>query len=182
MNRKPILTGAALCTLFLGSICSQAQELAPEIQAKIAPVIKEMQQWVADPSVVSAVKTQNASLPAAYAEMTQEKWTQLTVLDPFVRSFTQNPAAQFLKAKKTESIGEMFLSDASGKKVAFLSKTSNWCHKGMPKHDTPMNGQNWTGQPSVDSSTGLMLVQVSVPVLDEGKPIGSLVVGIKISQ
>ena len=103
-------------------------------------------------------------------------------MDPLVRALTKNEAALFLKTKRNDIVEKIFLSDANGCKVAFLSKTINWCHKGKPKHEDPMNGKNWEGPVEVDGSAGITLKQISVPVLDQGKPIGSLVVGIKISN
>jgi hypothetical protein len=79
-------------------------------------------------------------------------------------------------------VSEAFVSGADGGKVAFLGKTSNWSHKGKPKHDQPMSGKTWQGQVEVDESSGLQQVQVAVPVLDGGKPIGSLVVGLSVGK
>lgn len=178
--QKTILLIVGVCTLLFAVASTQAQ--TPELQQKIDATFKEIKQWASDPVIVNAVKAQNASLSAEYAAITQEKWSSLTVLDPLVRSFTKNDAGQFLKSKKTEAIGEGFISDANGNKVAFLSKTSAWNHKGKPKHDEPMAGKTWQGALEVDASTGLMMVQIAVPVLDGGKPIGVIVVGIKASN
>ena len=57
--------------------------------------------------------------------MTQDKWKGLGILDPLVRSFTKNEAAAALKAKKTDSVGEAFVSAADGTKVAFRSSGSS---------------------------------------------------------
>lgn len=175
----------ALVGLVLITLCRSmlnAQTLDAAIQAKVDAKIKEVQTWAADPAIVEAVKKQNATLPAEYSAMNQDKWKTLTVLDPFVRLFSKNDAAGFLKAKKTDVVGEAFLSDANGIKVAFLNKSTNWSHKGKPKHDVPMTGKTWQGPAEVDESTGLQLVQVAVPVLDGDKAIGSLVVGLSVSK
>jgi hypothetical protein len=95
---------------------------------------------------------------------------------------TKTDAAEFLKSKKTEAISEAFVSDAQGNKVGFLAKTSNWNHKGKPKHDVPMTGKTWQGPVELDESTGLQQVQVAVPVLEGDKPVGSLVVGLAVSK
>ena len=46
----------------------------------------------------------------------------------------------------------------------------------------PMSGKTWQGEVEVDESSGLQQLQVAVPVLDSGKPIGSLVVGLSIGK
>lgn len=159
-----------------------ADALDAAVQSKVDARIKDVQAWATDPVIVKAVKDHNASAPAEHAALNQDKWKALTVLDPLVRSFTKNEAGAFLKSKKTDAIAEAFLSDAAGCKVAFLAKTTAWCHKGKPKHDEPMAGKTWQGPVEVDESTGLQQVQIAVPVLDGGKSIGSLVVGLALSK
>lgn len=159
-----------------------AQGLDAALQAKVDAKVKEVQAWAADPIIVNAVKAHNASPSAEAAAMTADKWKGLPILDPFVRSFTKNPVAEFLKSKKGDVVSEAFVSGADGAKVAFLSKPTNWSHKGNKKHEDPMSGKTWIGPVEVDESTGVQQVQVAVPVLDGGKPIGSLVVGLSISK
>ena len=171
----------AIVVLALASPMSAAP-IDPALQAKVDAQVKAIQAWASDPAIVAAVKAQNANPPADFAAMTQEKWAAATVLDPFVRQFTKNPAAAFLKTKKSDAMSEMFVSAADGRKVAFLAKTTNWSHKGKPKHDVPMTGKTWQGAVEVDESTGVQSIQVAVPVMDAGKPIGSLVVGLAISK
>jgi hypothetical protein len=161
---------------------SHADGLDPAIQTKVDAQIKTIQSWAAEPAVVSAVQAQNASLPADYAAMTQDKWKDLTKLDPFIRTFDKNAAGEFLKSKKGGAVIRIFLSDAAGLKVAFTTKTLSWSHKGDPKHEKPMAGKVWQGPIEQDKATGLDQIQVSVPVLDGDKPIGSLVVGLSVSQ
>ena len=45
-----------------------------------------------------------------------------------------------------------------------------------------MAGKTWQGPIEVDESTGLQQIQVAVPVLDSGKPIGSLVIGLSLAK
>lgn len=126
-----------------------------------------------------AVKAHNAKPETKF---TNESWKGLTVLDPDVRGFQQNGAASWIKSHKDEAVTEAFVSGADGGKVAFLTKPTSWSHAGKPKHDKPMSGKNWQGDVEVDASTGARQVQVSVPVLDGGKPIGSIVVGFSLAK
>ena len=162
---------------------TQAQTLDPAAQAKIDAMTKEIQTWSAAPTIIDAVKAFNVAPPSAEAAaMTQEKWKSAPILDPFVRAFTKNPTAEFLKSKRTDAVSEGFLSGADGTKIAFLAKTTNWCHKGKPKFDVPMTGKTWQSPVEVDESSGVQQVQVAVPVLDGEKPIGVLVVGLSIAK
>lgn len=172
-----LIASLALCLTRLA-----AESLAPELQAKIDARVAAISAWAADPVIVNAVRAQNATPPAEFAGITQDKWRALTVLDPLVRSFSKNAAGQFLKSKRDDIVTEAFVSDAAGTKVAFIAKTTNWSHKGKEKHETPMSGKNWQGPVELDESSGQQQVQVSVPVLDGGKPIGSLVVGLSVTK
>lgn len=160
-----------------------AGDLAPDRQARLDTRIERIKAWAASPLVVQAVAAQNAATPAAYLAMTQEKWKGLPADDAFVLGFSTNTPGLWLTAERTDWVSEAFLSDAHGRKVAFIAKPTHWIHAGTPKHDQPMQGKVWQGSPEVDESTGLTQIQVSVPVLSaEQKPIGSLVVGIPVAK
>ena len=183
MNTKfissPIV--ALLFTMFVAA-SAYGEDVDPALQSRIDSVIKLAETWGKDPSIVKAVKEHNAGVSAEYAAMNQEAWKNASILDPFVRSFTKNEAAVFLKSTKTAAVSEAFISGADGLKVAFVSKPSNWSHKGKPKHDLPMTGKTWQGPIEVDESTGLKQLQIAVPVIDGASPIGSLVVGLSVSK
>ena len=177
---KTTLAATVCFSLLCTSRAADALEAA--LQAKLDAQLKAVQALAAEPAVVKAVKEHNTSVPAEQAAMTNEKWKTLSVLDPFVRAFTKNDAALALKTKKTAAMSEGFLSDAAGLKVAFLAKTTFWCHKGKAKHDVPMTGSTWQGTVEVDESTGVQQIQIAAPVLEGNKPIGSLVVGLSLAS
>jgi hypothetical protein len=178
---------ASVCLSLLGLVGllttpARAEGVAPAVQAKIDAQLKEVQAWACDPIIIKAVAAHNTGLTPEATAMNEEKWKTLSVLDPFARSFSKNEAAEFLKSKQNAVVAKLFLSGADGTKVAYNAKTTNWSHKGMPKHEQPMSGKTWQGAMETDASTGLRMIQISAPVLDGGKPIGSLVVGLSISK
>ena len=168
-------------TVCIGGVAF-GEGLSPEVKTKLDARTKALQAWSTDSTIVAAVKAYNASPSAEAKAMTNERWKSLSVLDPFVRSFSKNALAVYLKSKQDEVISECFVSGADGTKVAFLSKTTNWSHADKDKHKVPMAGKVWTGPVEVDESTGLQQVQIGLPVLDGGKPIGSIVVGLSIAK
>jgi hypothetical protein len=182
MNTSKLALPLGLLGLLGLTAATRAAEIDAALQAKLEVQIRIIQAWAADPAIVNAAKAQNAGLKPELAALNQDKWKELSVLDPLVRGFTRNEAGAFLKSKKTDLVSEAFISDAAGFKVAFLGKSSNWCHKGKPKHDVPMTGKTWQGGIEVDESSGAQQVQVAVPVMDGDKPIGSLVVGLSVSK
>ena len=166
--------------LLAGSGFSQTIPL--ELKANFDKKLKQLQSWSTDPVIVSAVKAHNAKPSPEDKAMTNDKWSKLTVADPYVRSFSKNPLGTYLKTKKDEAISECFVSGADGTKVAFLSKTTFWSHADKDKHKVPMTGKTYIGPIGLDESTGLQEIQVGLPVLDNGKPIGSVVIGITVSN
>ncbi len=172
----------SMLTLVLSVIQLRAGDLGASVRMRIDEKIAEIKTWAANPVVVAAVVAHNSSLSPAEATMTQERWKTLIAIDPFVRGYVKNEAAAVLKAQKKAWVAEAFVNDAKGYKVAFLSKTTNWCHARMPKHEVPMTGKVWQGQPAVDASAGVLEMQISVPVLKDGQPIGSFVVGLGLSD
>jgi hypothetical protein len=156
--------------------------LTPELKAKIDTKVVQLKSWASDPVLVQAVKARNANAPAECRQMTNEKWKGLTLLDPFVRSFSKSAAAERLRALKDDAVTEAFVSAADGTKVAFLAKTTSWSHKDKDKHRVPMGGKVWMGPVEVDQSSGQLQVQVGVPVMAGGAPIGSLVVGLSAAK
>ncbi len=181
VDMKTLSILAGIGSILAANICFAAG-LDSAQQEKLDARLKEVVSWAAEPALVNTVKHQNQNKSAEMVAMTQEKWALNSPLDLFIRSFTKNAAAEVLKAKRTEAVTEAFVSDADGTKVAFLAKPTNWNHKGKPKHDLPMSGKPWQGPVETDESTGFMQIQVAVPVLDGGKPIGSLVVGFNIAK
>ncbi|MBZ5607527.1 MAG: PDC sensor domain-containing protein [Acidobacteriia bacterium] len=174
---KFVLAAAAAAQLFAGE-----GSLPPDVKGKVDGKLKELQAWSTDAKIVAAVKAYNAAPPAEALAMTNEKWKALSLLDPFVRSYTKNPLAEYLKSKRDDEMSEMFVSGADGNKVAFFAKTTSFCHKDAAKHRVPMTGKTWIGPAEQDESTGQMQVQIALPVLDGSKPIGSIVIGLSLTK
>jgi hypothetical protein len=140
--------------------------------------------WAADPVIVKAVVEQNSQGPIV--GMDNAKWKVTRRTDPMVKALQANPAGQFLKSKIEESqelFNEAFLNADHGEKVAFIEKTTSYIHRGQPKFDVPFTtGTPWQGQDEFDESTQTYAIQLSVPVLAEGKAVGALVVGVNLSR
>jgi hypothetical protein len=177
MNLRYLVALLALCVAPLAS-----PRAVPELPAKLAAQALVVERWAADPAIVAAVRAHNSGQRRTPSQMTQQQWTALPKDDPLVQELATNSAATALRAHRTPLVSEAFVSGADGTKVGFLAKPSTFTHKGKAKHDVPMRGERWYGDIEVDESTGLEQVQLSVPVLDAGTPIGSLVVGLDLSK
>jgi hypothetical protein len=155
-------------------------EVTEDMQEKITWQVWSAKGWAASPIVVEAVLAQNAKKPIP--GMDNLKWKTVPESDAIVQGFIKNETAQFLKEEmaKTEGICTgAFLDAANGEKVAFTDKPGSYIHKGSAKFDVPfVSGKVWQGKPELDDGGKFTEIQISVPVLSEGKPVGVLVIGI----
>ncbi len=170
--------------LILGSMNIFANGLTPDQKKALDAQIEIAKGWGKESVIVEAVKAQNAAMPADYKDMNNDNWNALTALDPKVRNLSKNPVAEFIKSKKSDAVSEAFVNAKNGTKVALLSKTSSWEHSKSAKHTVPLETKNaWIGDVEKDGSTGVaQQIQISVPVIDGGAAIGSIVVGYEISK
>jgi hypothetical protein len=182
MRRVIGLTGLVVVSLvatlaWAGGSCF---EVMPLVQDQITQKIWLANGWAGSAPVVQAVLAQNQKGPIA--GMDNPKWKTVPENDAVVQGFIKNEAAAFLKEEMEKTDGVVtgaFLNAAQGEKVAFTDKTGSYIHKGSAKFDAPFTtGKAWQGQPELDDSGKVFEVQVSVPVLFEGKSIGVLVVEI----
>ena len=176
-----VFTGLLMTAVISSAISPvSAADLPADLKAAIDKATPALTAIASSESVVTAVKQRNESTPPAVAAMTNTKWKSLSILSPEVKSYAKNSVAQYLNKNKPAYVAELFLSAADGTKIAFLSKPTSWTHKGNAKHDLPMQGKHWIGEIETDESTGVKQIQVSLPVLDGKKPIGSIVFGLDI--
>jgi hypothetical protein len=153
-------------------------EVMEDIQQRITWQVWNANGWAASPALVGAVLAQNAKGPIA--GMDNAKWKTVPESDAIVQGFINNEAGKFLKEEMAKTDGictGAFLNAANGEKVAFTDKTGSYIHKGSAKFDVPFgSGKVWQGKPELDDSGKVYEIQISVPVLSDGKPIGALVV------
>ena len=171
---------------FLGAVTTAwaAFEITPAMQKEIDKHVEVVKGWAASPTIVKAVEAQNAKGPIA--GMDNAKWKSVRRSDEIIKGLEGNEAGKYLKQKIQDS-GEMyvrvFLNGSQGEKVAFSEKTISYLHKGSAKFDAPFtSGKAWQGTPEFDEPTQMHDVQVAVPVVSSGKPIGVLVVGINLTK
>jgi hypothetical protein len=186
MNLKLIDKMAAVAFVAVLPLAALASnfEITPAVQAELDKEKQVVAGWAADPVIVGAVKEQNAKGPIE--GMDNPKWKTTRRSDAMVKAFQSSRAGQFLKGKLDASGGafsEAFLNASKGEKVAFVEKTTAYIHAGAAKHDVPYGtGKSWQGKPEFDESSQTYAVQISVPVMDGGKAIGSLVVGVNLTH
>lgn len=181
--RDVAVIGFILTALTAGVGLAAGFEITPAVQAELDKQKTVIAGWAGHAVIVKAVKEQNGKGPLA--DMDNPKWKMMRRSDPVVKAFQDSPAGMLLKAKLDASGGlfsEAFLSGAKGEKAAFAEKTTSYIHAGQPKFDVPFTtGKSWQGKAEFDESAQTYQIQISVPVVDGGKPIGVLVVGVNLT-
>lgn len=182
MNKAIFFTSILAGSLLAGSA------LAMEVKDVVPEVVKA----AANSVVMKAVKEQNAkAVPLAKIQELDKAWMDNTSSgkEPtgFMKSFSSNAAAKELaKIEKSNSyMVEFILTDDQGANVALTGMTSDYWQGDEPKFTNAYangKGDAYIARPQKDKSTGEVISQVSVPVMSDGKAIGTLTVGIRADK
>jgi len=174
----------AFSTLSLSQESLSQSPIQDDIKDKISGVVKMGSHSL----IVKAVMEQNAkSLSLDTIKKTDDEWKATKDLTPFKISLQKTPVGNFLKRKMelNKSIySEAFLTDNQGANVTAFPATSDYWQGDESKWTESFNngdGKVYIGDVELDESSGSYATQVSVPVNKNGKTIGVLVIGIKLS-
>ena len=158
-----------------------------ELEELLRVKIRTVQHMALNPLLVRATRQQNASgLGAEEIARRDKAWKATKELTPFKLSLQTSPAGRFLKhqVERSTSFNEAFLTDNQGANVAAFPATSDYWQGDEEKWSESFNGGDgrvYIGALALDESTNTVAAQVSAPVLDRGKTIGVLVVGVTIN-
>lgn len=184
MLTRQTLSFAAL--LLIGSLASSVG--AEEAPTSVKALVPTLESWGSNPALVAAVKAQNAKGASLDSiKKLDKEWRDAVGVTPFMTSLLNNPAAAEMKkyeASKPYFI-ELFLMDNQGANVAMTNKTSDYWQGDEAKFTESFKGGIGAvhiGGVEFDQSTQAYLVQVSVPVMDGGKAIGAMTIGINVDE
>jgi hypothetical protein len=158
-------------------------EEAPDTVKKLAEGLKG---WGENPTLVAAVKEQNAKQQTLDAIKSRDAtWRKTSGIDDFMKPLMENEAAkELIRLEKSKPYYfELFLMDNQGANVAMTNKTSDYWQGDEDKFSKSFNGGNGAvhiGEVEFDESAQAYLVQVSVPVMEDGSAIGALTIGVNI--
>lgn len=182
MHTKSLL--AALCLAASLPVSS----LAEEVPAAIHDLVPDLQGWGSNTVLVSAVKQRNAAgMSLEQIKGRDAEWMAYTGVSDFMKGLMNNPAAKELKSLEGSRpyFTELFLMDGLGANVAMTNKTSDYWQGDEAKFTESFKGGAGAvhiGKVKFDESAQAYLVQVSVPVMEGGKAIGALTVGINLDE
>jgi hypothetical protein len=141
-----------------------------------------------DPILVAAARAENARHKTlAQIKGIDAKWMATPGVDDFMKSLMDSEAGKHLIDIRTRHpfIAEIFVMDDQGANVAMSDKTSDYWQGDEAKWQKSFNkgqGTIFVDEVEFDSSSQAYLVQVSVPVKDDGQTIGAITFGIDIDK
>ena len=164
-----------ISTLFitlLGFSSSQAAGLSPELQVKLDLYKTKLAEWAKDPVIIKAVSQANAKK----VQMNNSTWKKLSKSDAKVKPFLTSAAGKKLFIwEKDKSLGKLFLRDKTGNLVAGSKKPAIFNIAKRPAFVKAIRGKVWNSKkPKADPTTKLSSIQLSIPVVNNGKKIGVL--------
>jgi len=183
MNARIVLNGTAKAlsglllgmALAMGGMSAAHAELAPDVQAKVDGYKKKLVEWAANPTIVAAVKESNGK-GGLVAGMSNAKWDDLAETDPVVKGFQSSAAGKLMSQWEADkTLDKLYVRDAKGNLVAGSNKPLLYNNANRPPFANPFKGQPWAaGEAKPDPTTQKKSVQLGVPIMDGGTPIGVL--------
>lgn len=166
--------------------------LAPVISyaASLDDIIPDVERAAAHPSVVEAVKQQNAkSITLDEIKKIDALWQSTPESEtlPVMKAVQENAAVTYLKEVELSKpyYIEAILTDNQGANVATTHRTSDYWQGDEPKFEKAWQGGKgnvFIAKPKTDDSTKEVLSQVSVPVKDGSTVIGTLTLGVAVNK
>ena len=175
-NSKSLFSGWLLgLVIGFGSISAAYADLAPDAQAKVDSYKKKLVEWAATPAIVAAVKESN-SKGGLVPGMGNAKWDDLADTDPVVKGFQTNAAGKLVSQWEADKVlDKLYVRDEKGNLVAGSNKPLLYNNANRPPFANPFKGQPWAAnEAKPDPTTQKKSVQLGVPIMDGGKPIGVL--------
>jgi hypothetical protein len=166
------------------SVTAQSQNVPPKLKQEIVKITK----YTKDETVIHAVQAQNQKRVTMDEILKLDRdWIRGTISEDFVKTLMENQCASKLKelAKEIPSSLEAFLMDNQGALVCMTQKTSDYWQGDEPKWIDSFKGgagETVVSKREYDQSTKSTLLHVSVPIMDQGKAIGVLCVGINLTK
>ncbi len=149
--------------------------------------------WISNSVIINAVKAQNAknaSLGQAEIDKLDKKWRAEVGAGskPMIDEVLSNALSGFLKNQQAASNGlytEIFVMDNKGLNVGQSEVTSDYWQGDEAKwKKTFLAGTNAVhiGKVKKDESTQKFQSQLSLPIVDGGKNIGAITIGISVDE
>jgi len=185
---KPLASMVGIFLLLLQSAAVQAGFSQAYLSRLLANKIETVEELAANDAVLRAVREHNARKLALDEIRTRDReWINTNELTPFKQSIQDCEVGRYFRSLVTfqQSIyAEAFLTGNQGATIAAYPITTDYWQGDESKwtdafHDG--TGAVYVGPVEFDKSSKSNSVQIAVPVMDAGRAIGVLIVGVKLS-
>ena len=182
-------------TLFIGTVLlsPSVTVFSIEHETMVRDIIRSKipmaQKLARSPVLINAVQLQNAKrLTLESIKKKDQRWIKSGPDDAFKKAMQETAAGNVIKLylkAKSDIFNEIFLTDNQGANVTAVPATSDYWQGDEDKFIKAFNNGNGTpyvGKIEYDKSTNTYAAQISVPVINTGKTIGVLVLGVRLSH
>lgn len=169
------------CVFSVAVLGQSAQSMQKQLESEAA----KLRTWGSDAEIVAAVKAQNAKHVSLKTIQTLDADWVAGKADALVKQTTGGSCSAHLRqlVGASATYGEVFVMDDQGALVCANAKTSDYWQGDEAKWQRAFNGGKgdvFIDRPRYDESASRNLAQISVPVLDGGKAIGVITVGLSL--
>ena len=176
-----------ICVCLIASTCSAllSAEEAPE---KLHEILPELEVWSTDQALIDAVRQQNSEgLTLATIQERDVVWRGTSDVDDFMAALMSSAVAKHMLTLEQSKpyFVEFFLMDNQGANVAMTNKTSDYWQGDEEKFTESFKGgagSTYMSDVKFDESSQAYLVQVSIPIMDGGKAIGAMTIGVNLDE
>jgi hypothetical protein len=141
-----------------------------------------------DPAIVKAVKDENAKgKTLAQVQELDKKWKATPGVADYMSAMMDSECGKHLRSIQDGSsfYAEIFVMDNLGGNVCMTDKTSDYWQGDEAKFKESYKDGKGTvhiSKVKFDDSTQAYVVQVSVPVVDDGDIIGAITIGVDVDK
>jgi len=160
----------------------------PAPQAVVDLANSKLAAFGQDPTIVSAVKAQNAKgMSLDSIKAMDERWKNTAGLADFMTELMESECGKHLRAIQAADpfYAEIFVMDNQGGNVCLTDKTSDYWQGDEAKFKNSFNngkGAVFVDDVEFDDSTQTYISQVSVPVMDGDRAIGAITFGVDVDK
>ncbi|MEO5509592.1 MAG: hypothetical protein ABIV28_06780 [Longimicrobiales bacterium] len=175
--------GVAVLIILLAGCSSPADDERKDLEAEAAVLLS----WGIDPTLVSAVATQNAqNLTLTEIQRRDTEWVAGRDTAR-VRQMTTGACADRVRQLMAQKsiYSETFVMDNQGALVCASEKTSDYWQGDEDKFIKSYKsgtGGTFIGPSELDASSGEHLAQISLPIRSGGTVIGAITIGILVDD
>ena len=159
---------------------------AGDVQKMLTAEAAKVRALGTDPDIVAAVKAQNAKKVSLETIRKLDGQWIAGKAATLVKQVTTGPCADRLRLLSAGgAYREAFVMDDRGALVCASAKTTDYWQGDEAKFEQAFNGGKgnvFIDRPKYDDSASAAVAQISVPVMDNGKAIGAITVGLSVAK